>query len=100
METPVAEGNRLLQGVRCFAWRVRVELTASGRRSIPLSEMSIRSSAFALLPLYAVIAVLGILVIRFVFLVHALVRMSHALAAVAIALQDMAQTFRTRNPPR
>jgi hypothetical protein len=58
------------------------------------------SSVFALLPLYVVIAVLGILVIGFVFLVQALVRMSHASAGIAIALQEMAQTLRTGNQPR
>jgi hypothetical protein len=58
------------------------------------------SSTFALVPLYAVIAVLGILVIGFVFLVQALVRMSHALAAISIALEDMARTFRTGHLPR
>jgi len=67
---------------------------------VPTSETTTMYSAFALLPLYAVIAVLGILVIGFVFLVQAVVRMSHALAAIAIALQDMAQAFRTGNPPR
>jgi hypothetical protein len=58
------------------------------------------SSMFALLPLYAVIAVLGIVIIGFIFLVQAVVRMSHALAAVAVALQDIAKTVRTGNPPR
>jgi hypothetical protein len=52
------------------------------------------TALFALLPLYLVIGVVGMLLIGFYFLVQAVVRISHSLTASAAALQEIALSLR------